>query len=66
MTLLTPALDKPGFADMRQQFTTLYQGTTVPTAQLDHLDQLCKLPDGQSRPRKRGTLHLSDCAKKQT
>jgi hypothetical protein len=58
MTLLAPALDKPGFADLRQQFTALYQGTTEPT------DQLSQLPDGQSRPRKRGTLHLSNCAKK--
>jgi hypothetical protein len=58
MTLLTPALDKPDFADLRQQFTTLYQGTNEPT------DQLGQLPDDQSRPRKRGTLHLSDSAKK--
>jgi hypothetical protein len=58
MTVLAPALDKPGFADLRQQFTTLYQGIAVPT------NQHGQLPDGQSRPRKRGTLHLSDSAKK--
>jgi hypothetical protein len=60
MTLFTPPNGKVGFAQLRDQFTSMVSDSPVPT------DHIAKLPETSALLQKRTTLHLKKSGKQNT